>query len=252
MSSVAHWVTVAALASPATAAPAVPHRLEVGERLPDVRFLAPRRRVYLRYELHDANRRAVDIWLREVTLDTTGAQPVLHIVQRWVGAGAQPYTLDQDSSFAPDTLRPIRHERTLVRDGKSTHRGFEFTAQHVTGDPDPRTPEAGPLDVSTTEPVYNFETDIELLEALPLKRGYQVSIPFYDPGREPPARYRFASPANRTSLAWTDGRTRPGSSPATTRTRTGRCRRSGSPRATTRWSGKPSRLRTASRTSRCC
>lgn len=47
------------------------------------------------------------------------------------------------------------------------------------------------LNVPTPEPTYNFETDMELLSALPWRAGYTARINFYHPGGDAPAWYDY-------------------------------------------------------------
>ena len=45
--------------------------------------------------------------------------------------------------------------------------------------------------MTSPEPSFNFETDSEFLQALPLAAGYEARIVFHHPGGGPPAPYVF-------------------------------------------------------------
>jgi hypothetical protein len=45
---------------------------------------------------------------------------------------------------------------------------------------------------TASEPAYNWETDMEFLQALPLADNYTANINFYDPAQKPPARYIYS------------------------------------------------------------
>ena len=47
------------------------------------------------------------------------------------------------------------------------------------------------LAIATPEPTFNFETDMEMLQTLPLAEGYEAQINFYHGGGGAPARYTF-------------------------------------------------------------
>jgi hypothetical protein len=52
--------------------------------------------------------------------------------------------------------------------------GFVFTPERVSGMPDLADNTQAALSVASSEPTFNFETDIELLQALPLAEGYEA------------------------------------------------------------------------------
>ena len=81
--------------------------------------------------------------------------------------------------------------RRVQRDGATTVGGYRFVAGKVVGMTD--LADNGRADFSEAMPEahYNFELDMEFLRTLPMAEGRTFDIPFYDPGRGKPARYRF-------------------------------------------------------------
>jgi len=67
-----------------------------------------------------------------------------------------------------------------------------FDGAKVDSTSDDATGHGKPLHEKFGMTFYNWHTDMELLQALPLKKGYTASIPFYDVGLEPPARYIYS------------------------------------------------------------
>jgi hypothetical protein len=116
----------------------------------------------------------------------------MHIRQRWDGVGPTPTLRLLDSWFEPGTFRPLTHERTSEKDGKRVVEGFVFAPTRVTGMKELPENTQKDLLVESPEPTYNFETDIEFLQALPLAEGYEAHINFYHPGGpSAPQRYTF-------------------------------------------------------------
>ncbi|HZT01024.1 MAG TPA: hypothetical protein VFA39_02025 [Steroidobacteraceae bacterium] len=168
-----------------------PTQLQVGQSLARARLLLPGSHLYLRYNLKNGKREVIDIWRRDVRLEPHDGRRLLHIVQRWDGVGEHAYALEQDAWFEPATFRPITQVKRVTRDGKTTVGGYRFLPDKVIGMDDlPDNVRKG-FSIPEPEPAYNFETDMELLSMLPLAEGYVVSIPFYDPGLDPPQRYIF-------------------------------------------------------------
>jgi hypothetical protein len=129
----------------------------------------------------------------------------LRITQRWDAVGEKPSLRLQDSRFEAGTFRPLTHTNEVTRDGKTEKSGYRYSGNDVIGIAD--MPDNAKKDFAATssEPAYNFETDIEFLQTLPLAAGYAVSIPFYDPGLSPAARYLFKV-AGQGRVAGADGR----------------------------------------------
>jgi len=173
-------LAAAPLASVARAAE--PNVLRVGDPLPRFDWLKPGVRTYLRSQQRGDRHIAMDIWRRETRIEAVDGVQRLHIVQRWDGAGETGTLAERDSVFELGTFRPLTHVRITNRDGARVVEGFRFTPEGVVGlegVPDnSRTDFSAP----STEPMYNFETDLEMLQTLPLAAGYAVSIPFYHPG----------------------------------------------------------------------
>ena len=179
--------------------------LHVGDRLARFDMLQPSVRRYLRYKVVSGHREILDIWTREVRFEAEDGERRLHILQEWDGAGADPYVLHVDAWFEPGTFRPLTYVKTVSRGGKTQVGGYRFLPDRIVGLDDlPGNVRKG-FSQPSPEPAYNFETDMEFLEALPLAAGYSVNINFYDPGLEPPARYTFKV-ADSDAIRAADGR----------------------------------------------
>jgi hypothetical protein len=167
-------------------------RVEAGRPLARFDLLQPGPHRYLRYKIGpDGGRSAVDIWTRTISFEPREGRRQLHIVMRW-DETADKAVYVQDSWFDPGTFRPITHRGSLTRDGKTRVSMYRFSDTAVESRktfPDNSRQEAS---VTLPEPTLNFEYDMELLQVLPLKAGRTFDIPFYEPGGDPPARYRFA------------------------------------------------------------
>ncbi len=163
----------------------------VGQPLARFDHLKPGVHRYLRYKVEGDARTAIDIWSRSVRFETQGGQPRLHLAQRWDKvSGPVPWVV-QDSWFETGTMRPLTHVRRLVRDGKAELGGYEFHPDRIVGMADLAENSRKDFQIASPEPAYNFEYDMELLQALPLARGYAADLVFYDPGQAPPAHYVF-------------------------------------------------------------
>jgi hypothetical protein len=172
-------------------ASAAPTNVDVGTRLPRFSLLKEGIHHYLRFmKSGDANT-AADIWTREVRFEERGGEKLLHIRQRWDGVGPAPSLRLLDSWFDAGTFRPRTHERISEKDGKRVVEGFAFTPQRVTGIKELAENTQKDLVVESAEPTYNFETDIEFLQTLPLAEGYEAHVNFYHPGGPAPQRYTF-------------------------------------------------------------
>jgi hypothetical protein len=175
--------------------------VDVGTPLPRFALLKPGTHHYLRYLYTPATRanQAVDIWTRELRFEDRDGKPRLHVVQRWDAVFPGPSTRTLDSWFETATFRPLTHERISEKDGKRTVEGFVFAPDRITGMRDLADNTQKDLVVAASEPTYNFETDIEFLQALPLADGYEARISFYHPGGSaPPQRYRFRVTGSQT------------------------------------------------------
>ncbi len=144
-------------------APAGAAEIKVGAPLPRMSLVKEGAHHWLRYVRNGEANTPIDIWTREVRYTPEGMQ----IRQRWDGANTLVLL---DSWFDKDTFKPRTHHRVREKDGKRTEEDFDFSAY---------------------EPTFNFETDIEFLQALPLAPGYEASIKFYHPGGPAPASYTW-------------------------------------------------------------
>jgi hypothetical protein len=190
---------LAGLSLSAFSAQAAVHNVDVGTPLARFDLVKPGTHHYLRYIRNaDGANTPVDIWTREVRFDERAGKRQLHIVQRWDGAGPAPSVRRLDSWFEAGTFRPHTHERVREKDGKRVVEGFVFAPDRVSGMPDLADNTQKALSVASSEPTFNFETDIEFLQALPLAEGYEARINFYHPGGPPPQRYSFRVTGSET------------------------------------------------------
>lgn len=143
-------------------APAWAVEIKVGAELPRIALVKEGSHRWLRYVRNGEVNTPLDIWTREVRFTPDGMQ----IRQRWDGAANSVVLLD--SWFDKGTFKPRTHQRIREKEGKRTVEDYVFS-----------------------EPTFNFETDIEFLQALPLAEGYEATIMFWHPGGPPPARYTW-------------------------------------------------------------
>ena len=165
--------------------------LHVGDKLARAYLLKPGIHRYARYTITpDGHRNAIDVWSREIRYEVEDGRRLLHIHQQW--DEISPATvLIQDSWFEPDTLRPLTHIKRVMFDGKTLIGGYRFLPDKIVGmDELADNSRKGFLQASA-EPTYNWVTDMEFLQALPLAEGYTASIDFYDPGQDAPDRYTY-------------------------------------------------------------
>ncbi|MDB5962811.1 MAG: hypothetical protein JWP59_4105 [Massilia sp.] len=178
---------LAALGLASSLATAAPTAVDAGKPLPRFDLLKESTHHYLRFMQSGESSVPADIWTRTVRFE----QGAVRITQRW-DASAPALTRLIDSWFDKDTLRPRSHQRVSERDGQKTVEGFLFASDKITGMPDLADNTQKALQVPSPEPTFNFETDIETLQTLPLAAGYEASINFYHPGgATPPQRYLF-------------------------------------------------------------
>jgi hypothetical protein len=148
---------------------------------------------YLRYRVSGFQRAPVDIWTRAVAFEVHDGKRLMHIVMRWDKVAGPSEFIEQDSWFEPATFRPLTHVMTRkLRDAaKPEIGGYRFLPDKIVGMSE--LPENLRKDfvIASSEAAYNFEYDMELLQALPLAEGYSVSIPFYDPGNAQTATARY-------------------------------------------------------------
>lgn len=161
------WLCILALCC----APALADEIKFGAALPRFALVKEGSHHWLRYVRNGEVNTPIDIWTREVRFAPEGMQ----VRQRWDGANNSVVLLD--SWFEKGTFKPRTHQRIREKDGKRTVEKYVFA-----------------------EPTFNFETDIEFLQGLPLAPGYEASIMFYHPGGPPPARYTWKVAGSETIL----------------------------------------------------
>jgi hypothetical protein len=182
----------------ADAAGAAVTPVPVGQPLARFANLKPGAHRYLRFRQVGDTIRAADVWTREVRFEDQDGQRRLHIVQHWDGVGATPSDRQLDSWFEVGTFRPLTHVRRSQKDGVSKVEGFAFQPDRIVGLKDLPDNAAKDYDVASPQPSFNFETDMEFLQALPLAKGYEASIVFHHPGGGPPAAYLFKVAGSET------------------------------------------------------
>jgi hypothetical protein len=184
--------------------PSEPEKIVVGQTLARLSLLKPGVHRYLRYSATGSKREAIDIWSRTISFAIKDGRGLMHITQRWDEVGTPQVFVEQDSWFEANTFRPLTHVKTVSRDHKVQIGGYQFLPDQIVGLKDLRDNVRKDFAIASPEPAYNFEYDMELLQALPLATGYQASVDFYDPGVEPPARYIFTV-AGSSRIAGPDG-----------------------------------------------
>jgi hypothetical protein len=183
---------LASLAATAVHANAAVHNIDVGTQLPRFALLKQGTHHYLRYMKDKGANTPIDIWERELRFEDKDGKRLMHVRQRWDGVAPKSYTLQLDSWFEPGTFRPISHQRIREMDGKRVVEGFAFSPVKVTGMQDLADNTQKDLVVESSEPTYNFETDIEFLQTLALAEGEEFRINFYHPGgKAVPQRYTW-------------------------------------------------------------
>jgi hypothetical protein len=207
MSLILRAVAGVALAlSVAASAQAAVTPVPVGEPLARFAKLKPATHRYLRYKQVGETIQPLDVWTREIRIepDKAGIKR-LHIVQHWDGAtpGAVK-TLD--SWFELGTFRPFSHERRTTKDGQTKIEGFDFKPDRIVGLKDLEGNSQAAYDVASPQPTFNFETDMEFLQALPLAAGYEAQIVFHHPGGGPPAPYVFKVTGSETLTSSAGGK----------------------------------------------
>ena len=183
--------------------------LAFGSMLPKASLLREGSHHYLRYMISGETRAPIDIITREIRFTTSGNEKLMHIRQRYDGALTPPSAPSGaagtgapaantpslkvvDSWFDAGTFRPRTHQRVTDKDGKRVVEGFVFGPDKITGMPDLPDNTRKDFAVDSAAPAYNFETDMEMLQALPLAEGYEARIVFYHPGgAAAPARHSF-------------------------------------------------------------
>jgi hypothetical protein len=180
---------------------------EVGKPLARFSLLKPATRIYLRYKIVDGRRETIDLWRRKVSFDEHSGQKRLHIFWRWDSVGERKFSRTEDFWFETGTFRPLTVERRLDKDGTITVRGYRYLPDRIEGLAELQNNDAKDFVQSAKMPAYNWETDMEFLQALPLAAGYEVRIPFYEAGQgqDAPEYYDYKVVGEDT-IASADGR----------------------------------------------
>ncbi|MGZ5200651.1 MAG: DUF3108 domain-containing protein [Telluria sp.] len=189
--SALRFTLVAALAALSLQAQAAVHDINVGTQLPRFSLLKAGTHHYLRFVKDAGANKPMDIWERSISFETRDGKQLMHVHQRWDGVAPKQYTLLLDSWFEPGTFRPISHERIRDMDGAHKVEGFVFSPTQVTGMRDLADNVQKDLVVPSSEPTYNFETDMEFLQTMALAEGEEFRINFYHPGGPAPQRYTW-------------------------------------------------------------
>lgn len=182
---------LALISAPAMSASTKLDVLQVGQPLARFGLIKPGVHRYARYMILGEQRKLLDVWTRRVSFETENGKPVLHVHQRWDAADGS-YVALFDQIFETGSFRPLSQAKTVTRDGVTTTRTVKFDGAKVDTIGDGAPGAGKPLHETFPIRFYNWHTDMEFLQALPLALGYAASIPFYDAGFEPPARYTYA------------------------------------------------------------
>lgn len=143
---------------------------------------------YLRYAVRNGRRTIIDMWSRTIAFEpdpATGARR-LHITQLWEGNQSERRL---DSWFETGTFRPLSHRTSLNTATSTNVAAVQFAPDRVRGDGSVADNSLAALDVATPAGTFNFETDMELMSALPWREGYRTRLTFYHPGGGPPQDY---------------------------------------------------------------
>jgi hypothetical protein len=84
--------------------------------------------------------------------------------------------------------------------------GYRFLPDKVEGLADLPDNSRKDFSLAYAEPAYNFELDMEFLQALPLADGYAANIVFYDAGIDPKADHYVFKVAGSDRIVGWDGR----------------------------------------------
>jgi len=167
-------------------------QIKVGQEFARAQLLKEGTHHYLVYIKEGTSNIPRSIMTREVRFENQDGKKLMHITQRWDINAKIGSTTWLDSWFEANTFKPISHQRIREKEGKRVVEGFLFSADKITGMPDLADNTQKDLNVAAPESTFNFETDIEFLQMLPMAHGYEASINFYHPGgKTTPTRYLF-------------------------------------------------------------
>jgi len=182
---------LALLAAPAMSASSKMDMLQVGQPLARFDLIKPGVHRYARYMITGEQRSLLDLWTRRVSFETENGKRILRVHQRW-DAADKSYVALFDQTFETGSFRPLSQAKSVTRAGVTTTQSVTFDGAKVDTIGDGKPGVGKPVHEAFPMLFYNWHTDMEFLQALPLARGYAASIPFYDAGLEPPARYTYA------------------------------------------------------------
>ena len=198
-----------ALALSAGFARAAETPVKLGQALPRFDLLKPGVHRYARYRVEGEKRALIDLWVSRISFETKDGKSLMHIVQRWDEVNPKPggtRTLEQDSWFEPQTFRPLTHVRRAIKDeGPAVISGYRFLVDKVVGLADLADNSRKDFSLAYAEAAYNFEYDMELLQTLPLAKGYAADIVFYDAGIDPKADHYLFKVAGSDQIPGWDG-----------------------------------------------
>jgi len=197
------FVSMACAAFVICAEPCAAATQSVGTPLPRFTLIESGVHRYLRYRVLGLQRAPVDIWTRAVAFELHDGKRLMHIVMRWDKVAGPSEFIEQDSWFEPASFRPLTHVMTRkLRDAAAPEiGGYRFLPDKIVGMSELPENLRKDFAIASSEAAYNFEYDMELLQALPLAEGYSVSIPFYDPGKVAGSD-RIRGPDGRSLECW--------------------------------------------------
>jgi hypothetical protein len=164
--------------------------IDPGAPLPRFSLVKEGTHRYLTYRKAAGANIPIAMMSRDLRFETKDGQQRMHIVHRVDTVGSSPMAETVDAWFEMGTFRPLSEIRTTDKDGSRKVEGFVFAADKVSGMPGLPDNVQKDFVLATGEPVFNFEMDNDLLQALPLGEGYEPSIRFYHPGApQKPQRY---------------------------------------------------------------
>ncbi|HYI42200.1 MAG TPA: hypothetical protein VD768_01070 [Sphingomicrobium sp.] len=173
-------------------AAAAPTPVPVGSTLARIDKLQPGARHYVRYfQMKDGSVELVDFQAKTISFEGDR----IRITQSWRGPKG---SRSLNSLIERGTMRPITHRRDSESAGKVLREGFRFGQDSVIalGEADDTNRD---FRIATPEPTFNFEIDLEMLQALPWREGAEFSLNLYHPGATaPPAAHVFKVAGSET------------------------------------------------------
>lgn len=158
-------------------------------------------RRYLRYRIVGEVWAPLDIVTREVREANVGGKDQLTVTSRYFGIASPSLDPTSETVSVVDAVSfvPVSHRRGRYRDGTLTTESYLFSQQSIAADPTVSGSANADFAVALAEPTYNFELDLELLEALDWSDGAVRVVNFYHPGgATAPADYTFIVTGSQT------------------------------------------------------